>query len=223
MTTVNPATSTNQFLQSLTAAQSTQKGSADTIQDRFLKLLVTQMRNQDPLNPLDNAQVTTQLAQISTVSGIDKLNSTVAGLSSSLLAAQSVQAGNLVGHGVLAPGNALLLQQGGAVGGVSLAGPADQVTVTIHGSAGQLVKTMALGPQQAGVHTFQWDGLTDAGVQSPNGAYTFEINAIQAGKQVSADALGFGQVSSVTLGGDQLQLNTLGLGPVALGQVKQIF
>lgn len=223
MTIVNPTTSRDQLLQSLTAAQSSQKGSADAIQDRFLKLLVTQMRNQDPLNPLDNAQVTTQLAQISTVSGIDKLNSTVAGLSSSLLAAQSVQAGNLVGHGVLAPGNALLLQPGGAIGGVSLAGPADQVTVNIRGSAGQLVKTLTLGPQQAGVHTFQWDGLTDTGTQSTDGVYTFEINAIQAGKQISADALGFGQVSSVTLGGDQLQLNTLGLGPVALGQVKQIF
>jgi flagellar basal-body rod modification protein FlgD len=223
MTIVNPTTSRDQLLQSLTAAQSSQKGSADAIQDRFLKLLVTQMRNQDPLNPLDNAQVTTQLAQISTVSGIDKLNSTVAGLSSSLLAAQSVQAGNLVGHGVLAPGNALLLQPGGAIGGVSLAGPADQVTVNIRGSAGQLVKTLTLGPQQAGVHTFQWDGSTDTGTRSTDGLYTFEINAIQAGKQISADALGFGQVSSVTLGGDQLQLNTLGLGPVALGQVKQIF
>jgi flagellar basal-body rod modification protein FlgD len=223
MTTVNPTTSRDQLLQSLNAAQTAQKGSADTVQDRFLKLLVTQMRNQDPLNPMDNAQVTTQLAQISTVSGIDKLNSTVAGLSSSLLAAQSVQAGSLVGHGVLAPGNSMLLGQNGTIGGVSLAGPADQVTVTIRGSGGQLVKTLSLGPQQAGVHTFQWNGTTDAGAQAAAGAYTFEINAIQAGKQVSADALGFGQVSSVSLGGDQLQLNTLELGPVALGQVKQIF
>lgn len=223
MTTVNPTTSRDQLLQSLSAAQTTQKGSADSIQDRFLKLLVTQIRNQDPLNPMDNAQVTTQLAQISTVSGIDKLNSTVAGLSSSLLAAQSVQAGSLVGHGVLAPGNALLLGPNGGIGGVSLAGPADQVTVTVRGTGGQIVKTMSLGPQQAGVHTFEWSGLTDAGAQAATGAYTFEINAIQAGKQVSADALGFGRVSSVTLGGDQLQLNTLELGPVALGQVKQIF
>jgi flagellar basal-body rod modification protein FlgD len=223
MTTVNPTTSRDQLLQSLNAAQSTTQSSAQSIQNQFLKLLVTQMRNQDPLNPMDNSQVTTQLAQISTVSGIDTLNTTVAGLSSSLLAAQSVQAGNLVGHGVLAPGNSLLLGQNGAIGGVSLAGPADQVTVKISGSGGQVVKTLSLGPQQAGVQTFQWDGSTDAGAQSGPGAYTFQISAIQGGKQVSADALGFGQVSSVTLGGNQLQLNTLELGPVALGQVKQIF
>src|SRR6476469_10812857 len=113
----------------LTAASSTQSSSASTstdttsaseLQDRFLKLLVAQMKNQDPLNPLDNAQVTTQLAQISTVSGIDKLNQTMNAMSSSFLASQSLQASGLIGHNVLAPGRDVLLQSGAGSAGVQL-------------------------------------------------------------------------------------------------------
>ena len=77
--------------------------------DRFLKLLVTQMRNQDPLNPLDNAQVTTQMAQISTVTGVDKLNAGIEKLSQSLLSAQSLQSAGVIGHQVLAAGSTLSL------------------------------------------------------------------------------------------------------------------
>jgi flagellar basal-body rod modification protein FlgD len=76
--------------------QSTAKSAADDVQDRFLKLLVTQMKNQDPLNPLDNAQVTTQLAQISTVNGIEKLNATITAMASSFTAGQSLQAATMI-------------------------------------------------------------------------------------------------------------------------------
>src|SRR3954453_16603838 len=130
------------------------------LQDRFLKLLVTQMKNQDPLNPMDNAQVTSQLAQISTVSGIDKLNQTMSAMSSSFLASQSLQASGLIGHHVLAPGNDVLLVSGAGSAGVELPGAADKVTVTVRGAGGEILKTINMGAQDAGIRTFSWDGST---------------------------------------------------------------
>jgi flagellar basal-body rod modification protein FlgD len=219
MTTTNPIA--DQLVASVNQARSKTDTTTD-VQDRFLKLLITQMQNQDPLNPLDNSEVTSQLAQISTVSGIDKLNATVASMTSSLTAAQALQAGGLIGHAVLAPGKTLLLQQSGAVAGVQLTDPADKVTVTISNAAGQVVKTLDLGAQAAGTQNFAWDGSTDAGGQAADGPYTFSASAVRAGQKASVDPLGYGVVQSVTLGTDQLQLNTYGLGVVALGQVKQI-
>jgi len=221
MTTVSPTTSQAQLLASLSPTSS-QASAAGDMQDRFLKLLVTQMRNQDPLNPMDNAQVTSQLAQISTVSGIDTLNTTLAAMASSFTAAQTLQASSLIGHSVLAPGNDLILQNGAAAGGMQLDQPADAVTVTVIGPNGQTVKTIQLGPQQAGTRTFVWDGSTDAGGQAPDGAYVFKVSAVQGGKPISVQALGYGLVQSVTLGSGQVQLNTIGLGTVNLGDVKQI-
>src|SRR5512146_3106311 len=100
-------------------------------QDRFLTLLVAQLKNQDPLNPLDNSQMTSQLAQISTVDGITKLNETVKTLLAQFSDVQSLQAASLVNHGVMVPGSGLQLSNGGAVGAVDLASAADEVTVTI--------------------------------------------------------------------------------------------
>src|SRR3990172_2141446 len=93
------------------------KTAAQEQEDRFLKLLVTQMKNQDPLNPLDNAEVTSQMAQLSTVSGIEKLNTTLQAMSSSFASSQSLQAAGMIGRSVLAPGSSLSLQNGAAVGG----------------------------------------------------------------------------------------------------------
>ena len=217
----NPVTAAADLISSFN--QAGKKTSAtEGLQDRFLKLLVTQMKNQDPLNPMDNAQVTSQLAQISTVSGIDKLNATLNSMSSSFLASQSLQASGLIGHAVLAPGNSMLLQSGGGAAGMDLAQAADHVSVTIRDSAGQIIKTIDMGAQDAGIHTFPWDGSTDAGGHAKDGAYTFQVAAVQGGKQVDAQALGVGVVKSVSLGGSDLQLNTIGLGAVSVGQVKQI-
>jgi flagellar basal-body rod modification protein FlgD len=199
-----------------------QSAASEGLQDRFLKLLVTQMKNQDPLNPMDNAEVTSQLAQISTVSGVDKLNQTLAAMSTSFLASQSLQASGLIGRTVLAPGTDVMLQGGVAVGGVQLPQAADQVTVTVRGSAGEALKTIVMGPQDAGQRTFRWDGSTDTGGRAKDGIYTFEIAAVQGGKKIDAQSLGVGVVQSVSLGGSEPQLNTIGLGAVSVSQVKQI-
>src|SRR5512147_97500 len=109
------------------AASIVSKADATATSERFLKLLVAQMQNQDPLSPMDNAQVTSQMAQINTVSGIEKLNTTVEGLSSQFAQLQSVQGAALVGHDVVVPGNTLQIADGTGEGGFELAGPADQV------------------------------------------------------------------------------------------------
>jgi flagellar basal-body rod modification protein FlgD len=223
----NPISS-NAFLSSLTtsgqAQSQAQSPQAANLQDQFLKLLITQMQNQDPLNPLDNSQVTSQLAQISTVTGIDKLNTTITSMNSALMASQSLAASALIGKGIVAPGNSVLLSSGQGAGGVQFQAPVDQAVIIITNAAGQVVKTINLGAQAAGTQTFTWDGSTDAGGKASDGSYTFAVSALQNGQKITtATTLGYGLVQSVTLGGDQLQLNTLGMGVVPMNKVQQIF
>ena len=141
------ATGTNKA----TSAQSA-TAAANEASDRFLKLLVTQMQNQDPLNPMDNAQVTSQMAQINTVTGIDKLNNTVSGLGSSLAQMQMLQGASLVGHAVLLEGNNLALNAdtGKAGGGYELAANAGKVQIEILSSAGVVVDTVTQTNKSAG-------------------------------------------------------------------------
>jgi flagellar basal-body rod modification protein FlgD len=194
---------------------------ADT-QDRFLKLLVTQMKNQDPLNPMDNAQVTSQMAQLSTVTGIDKLNVTLQALSDSMLPSQSLQAATMIGHGVLVPGKGIDLSSGNGYGGIDLAQSVDKVDISIYDQAGALVRNMQLGAQPAGLVNWQWDGRNDAGASMADGSYTFVVNATQAGNAVDAAALQFGMVNSVTQGKQGVALRVGQLDGIALSQVRQI-
>jgi flagellar basal-body rod modification protein FlgD len=190
--------------------------------DRFLKLLVTQMKNQDPLNPLDNAQVTSQLAQINTVSGIEKLNSTLQNLSTSFMAGQSLQSAALIGRNVLTDSNRLAWNGAPVTGAAELAQPADRMTVTIADAAGNAVRTMELGPQQAGTAQFQWDGLNDAGARMADGAYTFRIAAQRGDQPVTATPLGIGRVASVSFGNEGLRVDVDGIGAIQLFQIKRI-
>lgn len=206
-----------------TSPAKTTKTVAQESEDRFLKLLVTQMKNQDPLNPLDNAQVTSQMAQLSTVSGIEKLNSALQAMSSSFASSQSLQAAGMIGRSVLAPGSSLSLQNGAAVGGFELASPADKTVVSIKDAAGNLVHRMDMGAQKAGSVMFQWDGVTDSGTHAASGAYTFEVSALQGGNKVDATLLALGKVDSVSLGASGVTLNTDLLGSVDITTVKQIF
>jgi flagellar basal-body rod modification protein FlgD len=223
MTTTAPSTATQQLLASLNQASSGKSGTtAADLQNNFLTLLTTQLQNQDPLNPMDNSQVTSQLAQISTVSGIDKLNTTIQQMTQSFLAAQQVQASALIGHGILSGGSSLSLQSSSAAGGVNLDQAADRVTVKILGANGQVVRTLNLGSATQGVTDFTWDGLRDDGTHAPDGAYTFQVTAVQGSKQVNAQPLALGLVQSVTLGSQGVVLNAAGLGSVSLADVKQI-
>ena len=204
-------------------AKNTAKPATDDLQDRFLKLLVTQMKNQDPLNPLDNAQVTSQLAQISTVNGIEKLNATIETMASSFNAGQSLQAANMIGKDVLVPGSVLQVAGGGGIFGVDLAQAADQVKVTIHDASGRAIRTMDLDPQAAGPLALAWDGKTADGAQAADGFYSISVSALRGDQKVDAQPLAFGSVQSVSQGNEGVRLNVGTLGTVGLTDIKQIF
>lgn len=175
-------------------AGATDKNVADT-QDRFLKLLITQMKSQDPMNPMDNAAVTSQIAQISTVSGIDKLNATMESLSSSLLSNQLSQGAALMGKSVVTPGNMVEFKSGQGFGGVQLAGPADTVSVTIADrTTGAPLRIISMGGQSAGLQTSQL--TTDL----PDGTYQISVKASLAGKSVDVTPVTTGQINSVKPG-----------------------
>jgi len=192
-------------------------------QSRFLTLLTTQLKNQDPLNPMDNAQMTSQLAQISTVDGIERLNSTLQQLLSGTTDTQAMQAAALTGHTVLVAGSSMQLIEGLAGGGVELAGAADSVKVTIKDANGLTVRTMDLGSQEAGVQTFTWDGKNDAGAAAANGSYKISVEATQGGKAVKVSALELTGVSSINRSTQGVTMNLGNGGVVAMSDIKQIF
>ncbi|NCN88856.1 MAG: flagellar hook assembly protein FlgD [Gallionella sp.] len=191
-------------------------------EDRFLKLLVTQMKNQDPLNPLDNAQVTSQMAQLSTVTGIDKLNNTVQALSSSMLASQSLQAVSMIGHPVLVTGDGVELGNGQGFAAVELAQPADQLTLSINDASGRSVRTLQLGAQDSGIVQMTWDGLTDSGTTAPDGRYTISAVSELGGQKSATATLEYGLVNSVAQSQNGVTVNVGKLGDVSLNAIKQI-
>jgi flagellar basal-body rod modification protein FlgD len=203
--------------------KNTAKTAADDPQDRFLKLLVTQMKNQDPLNPLDNAQVTSQLAQISTVNGIEKLNTTLQAMASGFTAGQSLQAAGMIGHNVLVPGSAMQLAGGNGAFGINLAQPADEVKVTIQDSSGATTQVMNLGAQAAGSLTFGWDGKAADGSQAADGSYKISVEALRGGEKVDSQPLAIGMVQGVSQDSQGARLNVGPLGTAAIADVKQIF
>ncbi|HEU0186826.1 MAG TPA: flagellar hook assembly protein FlgD [Gallionellaceae bacterium] len=213
---INPVTSGS------TTSTSSTSNAVQESQDRFLKLLVTQMKNQDPLNPMDNAQVTSQMAQLSTVSGIDKLNATLQALSSSMIASQSMQAASMIGHVVMVPGNRVDLVNSKGMGAVDLAQPADSVTVSVSDAAGNVVRKLQLGSQNAGPTPFQWDGRNDAGQQLPDGAYQFSAESQLGGVKSTATTMSYGLVNSVMQGSNGAKLDVGQLGEFDMSSVKQI-
>jgi len=170
----------------IAAAATSSLGSPQDLAKTFLTLLVAQMNNQDPLNPVDNTQLTEEMAQISTVTGINNLNTTVASLMSQLQQSAMLQSAQLTGHSVMVAGSNMTLASNtssgsatgeSAVGAYSLVSAAQNVTVTISDASGQTVKTLQLGPQGAGLQDFSWDGTTDSGATAAVGNYQFTVQA----------------------------------------------
>lgn len=205
-----------------TSGSSASGTSVQAIQDRFLTLLVTQLKNQDPLNPMDNAQMTTQLAQISTVTGISDLNKSVQNLLSSNMDTQTLQAAALMDRNVLAAGTGMNLSQGLAKGGLEMSGNADSVLLAIKDAAGNTVRNLNLGALQSGIQSFSWDGTMDNGAKAPDGKYSISVLATQAGASVAATTLSVGTVSSVARAASGVSINLGNLGSVALADIKQI-
>ncbi|MDA3921274.1 MAG: flagellar hook assembly protein FlgD [Salinisphaera sp.] len=207
---------------SATAATNGTQSSQD-LSKQFLKLLVAQVQNQDPLKPMDNSQFTSQIAQINTVSGINKLNDQLAMINGQINTSQQLQASALIGHTVLVPGNSISVGTGGTAMpfGVDLAAPAAKITMTITDKSGAVVHQSSYTNQAAGVQSFSWDGLDSSGKPVTAGSYHLSIKAENAdGKAVAAKTLSTGLVSGVVAGGSGPQLD---LGPNGLVGLKDIY
>ena len=206
----------------ITSTSTTDTSAAD-LQSNFLTLLVTQLQNQDPTNPMDNSQLTTQLAQINTLSGIEKLNTTLGSISGQINSGQSLQATTLIGHGVMVDGSQVLVGSGQSTPfGVSLDQASTATTATISDATGKVVQTINLGGLSAGVHTFSWDGSTADGTTAADGKYSVSLSASNATGQLVTQPLNYALVNGVTndTSGAVLDLGTMGTTTVA--NVRQI-
>ena len=206
-----------------TSGASTSAASTDPAaqQDRFLKLLVAQLNNQDPMNPMDNAQMTTQMAQINTVVGINQLNSTMEAMSSQFTAMQVLQGTSMIGRTVLSEGNAL----GTPVDKIStaafdLSGTAADVKVNITTASGTVVDTVNLGALDAGRHYFAWDSSKYAGDVS---ALQFKVASINGTANVANTTLSPKMVVATSTTDNALTLELENGESLAYSKVKAVF
>ena len=205
-----------------TGASTKAESAADpaAAQDRFLKLLVAQLNNQDPMNPLDNAQMTSQIAQINTVTGIQQLNDTVKGLASQFAAQQLMQGSAMVGRQVLVEGNSLAVDSasGLAGGAFDLAGSAASVKVQVLDPTGKEVGTVDMGALPAGRYNFSWDASQYQG----DSALRFKVLAANGEAAVASTALSVDQISAVSMDNGSLQMQLSRGGMTTQSGIKAI-
>lgn len=209
----------------LDPAAEVKRGRTELGQREFFELMIAQLKHQDPLKPLESNEFLGQVAQFTTVRGIQEMQKSFADLASSLGSSQALQASTLVGREVLVPsGQGYLAEQGALEGLATLPESTRGLTVAVYGPSGQVVRQMSLGPQAAGEVPFQWDGLTDTGQRVAPGVYGVAATVDVDGRKLAVETALAARVESVTLGrgGASMQLNLAGLGPVGLASVREI-
>lgn len=193
--------------------------------DTFLKLMTTQLQNQDPMKPMENGDFLSQLAQFSSVKGLQQLNDSFSTLSASMSSSQALQAGGLVGKSVLVPSSfAPLTLDKGLNAELNLESSANDIKVRVYNANNVLVKTMNLGTQTKGQLGFTWDGSLDAGGYANPGVYRLEADFSDGRGRSPLETTVSASVDSVVVGGvgQGLTLNLTGLGPVPFNKVSRI-
>lgn len=212
-----------------------EKKSNELGQSAFLELMITQMENQNPLEPQDNTQFISQLAQFSSVESLDKLNNNFDSFTNNFVANQALQASTLVGRSVTVPAKQTALDLGGIVAlSANIPASTGDVSVDIYSEAGVLVEQIPLGTQPAGEMLMRWNGKqvelngkvldwqSKNSDGQPQGIYKFEVSAAIEGKSTAIDTALSANVNSVTMGNSgALSLNLAGIGTVSLADVKQ--
>jgi flagellar basal-body rod modification protein FlgD len=198
----------------------------DMGEDAFLKLVLAQLKNQDPLKPMENGAFLSQLAQIKSVTGIEDMKNSFEKIATQMQSSQALQASSLVGRWVMAPGESsyLLDNHPYVEGSAELATSSQNVSVYIHTADGQLQRKIDLGPQKAGKVDYIWDGSDGNGTPLPAGKYSIKVTADIEGKQVSLKNFIANPVESVTLNkaGGGITLNVSGIGKVSMSDVEKI-
>lgn len=205
----------------LTPTEQTDKGKLG--QEEFLKLMITQLKNQDPFKPLESGAFLGQLAQFGTVSGLADLKTSFDGLATSLVSNQALQAAGLIGRSVLVTGPAAYYESGTPLtGAVRLPAASNTVRVQISDATGQVVQTLELGGQAAGLVRFGWDGIQSDGTAAAPGIYTVQAQYLDGKEMLGAPTSIRADVDSVTLGTQGLAVQLRGLGTVPFGDIEEI-
>lgn len=209
------------------AAANRAQGSNELGKDEFMRLLVTQLENQNPLEPTDNTEFIAQLAQFSSLEGITNLNKTVEQFALGLQSTQALQASTLVGRQVQVLTNFTELKEGGEVKGtIELAHSSPDVFVAVYSGEGEYIGDISLGARQAGDIAFEWDGLDTEGEPFPPGVYQFRAFASVEGQHEVVDLYLGRNVTSVALNAGErgeIMLNISGLDQaVSLRDVKVV-
>jgi flagellar basal-body rod modification protein FlgD len=201
----------------------TKASAADQQQDRFLKLLVKQLQSQDPMNPMDNAATTSQMAQISSVTGIEKLNTTMQSMMASFTSSQSFQAASLIGKEVLTVGNQMKFDGTKPIDArIDLPAGVGNIKVTIADKNGAIIDNITLPQQAAGAASVVWDGKMNNGGKAAAGDYFISASAVQDGKEIALNALTWQTASSVELAKTGVNVMLANQKSVAFSDVKQI-
>ncbi|MDG2519156.1 flagellar hook capping FlgD N-terminal domain-containing protein [Lysobacter soli] len=205
-----------------TTGTDTTKKSDSLGQADFLRLMTEQLQHQDPLNPMENSEFLGQLAQFSTVQGIQGLQTSMDGFKGSLATDQMLRGASLVGRSVLVPSAKMALGAEGSVNGVVAAPDAGTVTFDITDANGQSVRKITVQAEKAGEVAFEWDGKDAEGNRLAAGSYgvTATIGSGETKKDLSTYVES--RVDSVTVGSDGVFLDLAGLGTAPLDYVLRI-
>lgn len=193
-------------------------------QEDFFRLMITQFQNQDPFEPMDSEQVMGQMTQFTTANGISELQKSFDEFADNMTRDQALRAGSLVGRNVLVESGTMALGDDGLSGVASLSENAGRLDVAILDGAGQKVREINLGRQNAGDVPFEWDGRNERGEMMPPGNYQVRASAGSGEDSVSVQTLASAEVRSVSLEGEgrSPRLNLAGVGEVSLDSVRHI-
>ena len=213
------------ILSLINSPQQQDENSNDLGQEDFINLMITQLRNQDPFEPLQSGEFIGQLAQFGTVSGIGELQNSVSQLASSLISNQTLQATNLISKNALVSSDSLNLNNGEtSKGAITTSAPANNVTVSIFDAAGNLVKTIPLGVVNEGLKEFEWDGTDASGSQASDGEYFLSVVGVQGEDNIALDTFAYKQIESISLGEgtNSIRLNVENGGDFKISEILKI-
>ena len=191
-------------------------------QEDFLKLLMTQLQNQDPMEPMDNGEFMGQMAQFSTVEGITKMGESVDGLVGIYQGQQLSNNAAMIGKQALVDGNWAQLEGGKLAGAIELTTAANDLRVDVKSESGEVMASLGLGSKMAGTQEFAWDGIKHDGTTAPAGNYYLSASAIRDGQATVPAMQVYGTVNSVQMKGSEVTLNVSGQGNVSFNSVKRI-
>ncbi len=205
-------------------AESEKKEQGGLLTEDYLSLMTSQLKNQDPLDPMDNGDFLGQIAQFATVSGIGDLNSSFDSFAKNMQSDQALQGSALVGHSVLVPSSiGTMTAADGLKGQINVSEPITDLKVQIYTEAGALVKTIDMG-SAAGYTNFAWDGFDDDGSALAPGTYQFKASGTVDGENVAFATATVAKVESVLVGGvgTGLVMNLAGIGAVPFSEAQEI-